>query len=386
MPFVRSTDCTEGNDQYRGDLPLKRHRPDPRIPAKTHGLFRVRIYRSAAALAGLILIASHAIAGGLWVANEDSPTLVELQSELKGSKHSHHILDDSADLDGASTVAFQGGNLWVTNFNVNTITEFSGSEVGSLKTHSDPAAVVTISEDGGGFLNGPEGIVFDSSNNMGVGAEDGQVVLEYTPAQYAASGNPTPNVILNGDTFSFGSPSHLAFDSAGNLWVTDEDINNGNGGSGEIFRYNKSQITGLSAGMHNIDPAFGIAWSQSGEPETIAFDGHNNMWVADGQDNEVYQFAANQLAGTGLGQNLTPPIVLDSKNIGGTCPDSLNSPYGVAVNQNGNLLVSNANGAGGCRGSVVEFSAGKITSSGTPKPKVVISGNMNVPNALTIQP
>ncbi len=338
-----------------------------------------------AALVGLILMAGHAIAGGLWVANENSPTLVRLQSELQGSNHSHRILDDSADLDGASTVAFQGGNLWVTNFNGNTITEFSGSEIGALKTHKDPAAVVTISEDGGGFLNGPEGIVFDSSNNMWVGAEDGQVVLEYTPEQYAQSGNPTPNVILNGDTFSFGSPSHLAFDSAGKLWVTDEDINNGNGGSGEIFRYNKSQITGLSAGTHNIDPAFGIGWSQSGEPETIAFDGHGNLWVADGDDNEVYQFAANQLTGTGLGQDLTPPIVLDSKG-GGTCSQSLNSPYGVAVNQNGNLLVSNANGGGGCRGSVVEFLARKITSSGRPKPKVVISGNMNVPNALTLGP
>src|ERR1700674_4774252 len=128
------------------------NRLDSRIPAKTHGRFRFRIYRSTAASVVLILMASHAIAGGLWVANENSTTLVRLQSELQGSKHSHRILDDSADLDGASTVAFHGGNLWVTNFNGNTITEFSGSEVSSLKTHNDPAAVVTISEDAGGFL------------------------------------------------------------------------------------------------------------------------------------------------------------------------------------------------------------------------------------------
>ena len=339
-----------------------------------------------AALVGLILTASQAIAGGLWVANENSTTLVELHPELKGSNNWHRILSDSADLDGASTVAFQGGNLWVTNFNVNAINEFSGSEVSALKKHHNPAAVVTISEDDGGFLNGPEGIVFDSSNNMWVGAENGQVILEYTPAQYAASGNPTPNVILNADTFSFGSPSHLAFDAAGNLWVTDEDISNGNGGSGEIFRYNKSQITGLSAGTHNIDPAFGIGWSESAEPETIAFDSHGNLWVADSVDNEVYQFAANQLAGTGLDQDLTPPVVLSSRSMGGSCSQSLDGPYGVAVNQNGNLLVSNAKVGGGCRGSVVEFPAGKIGSTGTPKPNARITGNINSPNALTIGP
>ena len=134
-----------------------------RIPAKTPGRSCFRTFASTAALVGLILMTGHANAGGLWVANENSPTIVELQSELKGAKHFHRILDDNADLDGASTIAFQGGNLWVTNFNGNTITEFSGSEIGALKTHSDPAAMVTISEDGGGLLNGPEGIVFDSS-------------------------------------------------------------------------------------------------------------------------------------------------------------------------------------------------------------------------------
>ncbi len=103
-------------------------------------------------------------------------------------------------------------------------------------------------KDPGSFLNGPEGIVFDSAQNMWVGAEDGQTILMYTPAQYAGSGNPTPDVILNAASFKFDSPSHLSFDAAGNLWVVDEDRVNGQGGNGEVFRFDKAQISGLTAG------------------------------------------------------------------------------------------------------------------------------------------
>jgi hypothetical protein len=368
---------------------LKHHRLNPETIGN-HGLFR--IYCATAALAGLLFMAGHAIAGSLWVANEGSPTITEFNSELKDSKHAHRIIDDINDLDGSSTIAFQGGNLWVTNFDGNTITEFSQSQLNSLKAHtSDLTVAVTISEDAGNFLDGPEGIVFDSSNNMWIGAEDGQVVLEYTPEQYAANGSPTPNIILNADTFSFSSPSHLAFDSAGNLWVTDEDLDNGNGGTGEIFRYTKSQISGLKPGTNNVDPVFGIGYSQFGEPETLAFDGSGNLWVADEQDNTVDQFSASQLAGTGLGQNLTPRVVLSSRHIGGPCSKSFDGPYGVAVNQNGNLLVSSATVKGGCLGSIAEFSVSKIGSSGSPEPKVFVTTNpagtsIDSPNALTIQP
>ena len=116
---------------------------------------------------------------------------------------------------------------------------------------------------------------------MWVGAEDGQTILMYTPAQYAGSGNPTPAVILNAASFKFDSPSHLSFDAAGNLWVVDEDRVNGQGGNGEVFRFDKAQITGLTAGNQNIDPVFGIARSEFVHLETIAFDGSGNLWLAD---------------------------------------------------------------------------------------------------------
>jgi streptogramin lyase len=214
----------------------------------------------------------------------------------------------------------------------------------------------------------------------------------YTPAQYAASGNPTANVILNANTFSFGSPSHVTFDKAGNLWVVDEDISNGNGGNGEVFKYTKSQITNLSAGTNSIDPVSGIAYQGFVHLEDLAFDKKGNMWLADEDAVKVYKFAAKQLSGTGLSQNLIPDVVLGAVSESGPCPQSLDNPYGLALDNNGNLYVSNTNLlTSGCFGSLAEFSAKSITASGTPTPKVFITQdaqgeNINDPNSLTFGP
>jgi len=349
-----------------------------------------------AALAAVLITAGSAAAQtGLWMANEDSPTLAEFQGSLKsGSKSPSGLINDTNDLDGASTIAFdQNENLWVTNFNVNTITEFTKSvwQADAGKKHSHPAAAITISQDAGRHLHGPEGIIFDSSENMWVGSEDGQVILMYTPEQYAASGNPTPDVILNANSFTFSSPSHLAFDASGNLWVVDENRSNNQGGHGEIFRYDKNQITDLTSGSQNIDPVFGISLPGFVHLETIAFDGGGNLWEADQQGNNIYKFSASQLAGSGLSQNLTPAVVLTATHHSGSCNKSVDGPYGLAVDGSGNLFVANSQVRGGCRGSLAEFLAGSIETTGSPKPKVFITNDgtpnsIHGPNALTFGP
>ncbi|HVB55199.1 MAG TPA: hypothetical protein VNE63_02035 [Candidatus Acidoferrales bacterium] len=350
----------------------------------------VRIRCLMAILIVLIAAGGAMAAQGLWVANSQS--LAEFQGPLKSGRTPAHRVIRSKILDGSSTIAFDGsGNLWVTNFNTNTILEFKKAQLKRLRRNPAPAAAVTISEDFNSTLDGPEGLVFDTSGNMWVGAEHGQEILMYAPAQYAASGNPTATAILNANSFNFDSPSELAFDAVGNLWVVDEDIFNGNGGAGEVFEYTKAQITGLSAGTHYIDPVFGIALPWFTHLEGLAFDSIGNMWLADERGVNVYKFAADQLTGTGMSQNLTPAVVLSPTSESGRCPESLDGPYGIAVDQKGNLFVSNANLAGQCFGSLVKFSAESIQSSGSPIPKVVITttrhgNNINDPNSLTFGP
>ena len=357
--------------------------------SKVVGIVRIRCLTTI--LVGTLIAAGTATAAqGLWVAN--SRSLAEFQGTLKSGGTPAHTINRSKDLNGSSTIAFdRNGNLWVTNFNTNTIVEFTRSQIRALKAHPAPRANKTMSEDAGNNLDGPEGLAFDASGNMWVGSERGREILMYTPAQYAASGNPTADVILNADSFGFDSPSNVVFDAAGNLWVVDEDIPNGNGGKGEVFRYSKAQITGLTVGTHYIDPVFGIAFPWFSHLEGQTFDSNGNMWLTDEHGLNVYKFTADQLSGTGLSLNITPAVILSSASRTGRCTQSLDGPYGVAVDLAGNLFVSNANIGSRCFGSLAKFSAKSIESSGSPIPKLFITTspygyNINDPNNLTFGP
>jgi hypothetical protein len=352
---------------------------------------RFPIIHLAALLVGMSLMASGAVGAGLWVPNSFS--LAEFQGVLKsGTTHAYRV-NTSNDLDGSSSIAFdRNGDVWVTNFNSNSIVKFTNSQIKALKKFPAPSAVVIIAEDVGRNLDGPEGLAFDASGNMWVGSERGRQILMYTPAQLATSGNPTPNLILNAKSFSFGSPSNVVFDASRNLWVVDENIPNGNGGYGELFKYNAAQINDLKPGVQNLDPVFGIASSNFSHLEGLAFDLSGNLWVADEYASLIYKFPANQLGGTGLFHNFTPSVILSAISMRGPCTQSLDSPYGVAFNRKGNLFVSNAGMTGvQCSGSLALFSAKRITSSGSPAPKVFISSspngeNLSSPNYLTFGP
>jgi len=140
----------------------------------------------ATALAAMLLTVGTAAAAALWVPNAAS--LSEFGPNIKKPFR----INLSPDLSGVNAVAFDSSNnIWVTNFNPNTIVMFTQSQMNSATKKRRPRASITISEDSGGNLDGPEGIAIDGpTQNMWVGSERGQVVLMYTPAQYASSGNP----------------------------------------------------------------------------------------------------------------------------------------------------------------------------------------------------
>jgi hypothetical protein len=332
--------------------------------------------RCTAVLAAILFSAVNAAAGALWVPNRSD--IVDFQGVLVSGPTAPHRRITSLDIAVASGIAFdQGGNLWSTNFFVpSSLIEFTHAQLQELKKHPAPPANVIITDSGAGDLAKPEGLAFDSNQNLWVGAELSREVLEYTRAQLATSGNPVPNIILNGNSFSFSSPSDVLFDKLGNLWVIDEDFSNGNGGAGEAFRYDAEQLSGLNAGTNHVDPAFGFGIPAFQHIEGAAFDNEGNMWIADENADTVSEFLASDLAGSGLGQNPTPAVTLSARSMKGRCPQSLDSPYGVALDTKGNLFVVNADGsAPNCFGSLAKFSRSSIAASGSPKPKVFIVSN-----------
>jgi len=162
-------------------------------------------------------------------------------------------------------------------------------------------------------LNSPSGMVVDSAGNLYVADTGDNRILRYPQPFSQPSGYQFPNMIIGQTSFSgsgantggvsastlslAGSRTGLAFDAAGNLWVTD-------GGNNRVLRFPAAVLT---AGLNGpaADLAVGqpdlvtttAATSRVGalglaQPTGISFDSSGRMLVAD-QLHRVLVYPAN---------------------------------------------------------------------------------------------
>ena len=184
--------------------------------------------------AGLAFDAS----ANLWVADPGSNQVLEyLSSQLVTGSPAPHVILSGASIGLPEAVAFDaGGNLWVTNAVADTLIKFTPAQ---LAATGSPTPAVTISDNGGGSLGSPVGEAFDQSGDLWVVARTTLWVVEFTPAQLAATGNPTPNVIIHANGSSLCNPGLDAFDSSGNLWVANFGCG---GGVPSVVRFSPAQL------------------------------------------------------------------------------------------------------------------------------------------------
>jgi sugar lactone lactonase YvrE len=299
--------------------------------------------------------------GGLWVANAGAKTVVQYTAGQLGSATSAPpatAIGTRADYNEG--VAFDAnGNLWVTQAALsNAVLEYTASQLSASGT---PTPAVTLS---GGSLDVPIGLAFDASGNLWVANLAASSVVEFTVSQLASSGSATPAVALSASSGSLNGPVGLAFDASGNLWVA-------NNGPNTVVEFTVSQLaaTGSPTPAVTLSATAGSIAS----PQSIAFDAHGNLWLANGGDTTVVAFSPSQLASTGTP---TPAVTLSAT------AGSLNGPEGLAFDASGNLWVANFVGP-----SVVEFTASQLVVSGSPTPNVTASGSSLVaPVGLAFDP
>lgn len=226
------------------------------------------------------------------------------------------------------------GNVYVADYLNNLIRKVSPD-----------GSVVTIAGSGQGtFADGtgadasfskPSSVVLDAAGNLYVADSFNHRIRKITPGGEVttfAGSSMVGAADGNGAAASFNTPSGLAIDLAGNIYVADSGNN--------LIRkisVNGDVITFAGSGFPGSTNGNGIAASFNA-PQNLTVDGDGNVYVTDSGNNlirkinstgDVTTYAGNGSAGSDNGPALSA---------------SFNKPYGIVVDAIGNLFVSDFGG------------------------------------------
>lgn len=292
--------------------------------------------------------------GSVWIADSNNFQIAEiLPNQLKHSGQPAEVINESAAITGDVTgLCFdKKKNLWVTDFSEQLL-EFTPAQLKGLNASSNsPTPAVTITSTSFSDING---CTFDSEGNLWLVDQDRPGLDEISTAQLKAGGSITPAKTIS-DSAEFLFPTFLAFDKAGNLWVTNTHGGPFGTGPTHLLAFSPSQVA--SGGTQTA--AVKISSAILDVPGELTFDNHGNLWVPNFGNNTVVMFAEKDLGTSG---SPSPAVTLSSA--------AFNGPYGMAF-QNGDsgpLWIMNDND-----GTLIEFVPSRIKSSGSPTPKVSLS-------------
>lgn len=250
----------------------------------------------------------------------------------------------SAFLSGDRDVALDaGGNLYIADTDNNRIrkvdttgiiTTFAGTGVAGFSGDGGPASAAQIS--------GPRGVEIDTAGNLYIADSFNSCVRKVTRAgritTVAGMGGVFGNSGDGGPATSalLGDPEGVAFDAAGNYYIT--DFSNCNvrkvDSNGIITKVAGTGVCGFSG---DGGPATG---AQFLNPIGIEVDSVGNILIADTFNNRVRKIDGTGIITTFAGSGL------DGNSQGGFGGDGgqadaalLNAPIGVALDANDNLFI-----------------------------------------------
>ncbi len=171
--------------------------------------------------------------------------------------------------------ADHAGNIWIANYYGDSVTELPVSAItaSGATGASIQAASVTIVGGNTGF-NSPTGIAVDQEGNVWIANIGNNSVTELPATAISAAGATattiaTAAINISGGTTSFSGPTGIAVDGAGNIWI----VNNNYAGSitelTKTSAYSAASAINFPAGAADVNNT----------PTGIAVDGTGNVWV-----------------------------------------------------------------------------------------------------------
>jgi hypothetical protein len=241
----------------------------------------------------------------IWVANEQTGNSINNgNGSVAKFSNTGQLLSGANGYSGGGVFFPQGlaadttGNVWVVDY---------GDSLVSLLSSSG-AAVNGSTAWGSGQLFLPVAVAVDASHNAWVANQSTNTIT-----RVSADGSKVTQVsCCNG-------ASGVAVDQGGNVWVAN------------YFGNSISEVSSTGAVLLNGQTGGGVD-----HPDTLAIDGAGRVWVGNFHTSTLSEFAGYNSA--------TPGTPLSP--VGGLGSDAqLGSPFALAIDQSGNLWVSNSNGA-----------------------------------------
>lgn len=128
-------------------------------------------------------------------------------------------------------ILVQGDELWVADYTAGRAVKFSAAQLNGAGGVVVPPVILS----GANFAGGVEYMAFDAAGNMWITFYDVNQARCYAAADLLVSGNPVPLVILTFTTEAAGA-SGIAFDDDGNLFISNFE-------NGRTYKFLASQIT-----------------------------------------------------------------------------------------------------------------------------------------------
>jgi sugar lactone lactonase YvrE len=217
--------------------------------------------------------------GNLWVASCTDNRLLKYSTNplATGSAPASVTITANANgsLDCPVGIAFDKvGNMWVSNYDGDTLVKYT---IAQRLTSGAPTPAVTISSNAQNSLDKPYGLAFNAKGHLWVANNGGNNAVGYTPAQLNANGSPAPT-FKTGAIETARSP---AFDKDGKMWIASRAT-----GRVLVFTLGPAGTPTLAATV-NLENGGNTPVPVS--PTGLAFDNEGDLWVA--AVNHVFEYA-----------------------------------------------------------------------------------------------